>query len=295
MFFGSKESILWTPSETNAAINHCVINAKMFTQFCNATGNSSDRNNYVVSPVAMLFRWCRPTAIGRLIISVIVNAINRFTNWAFPHVFQKMFNFKPSFTDFNSSAPIIFIGIMLWIGAAIYHAVPALVGIGFGKSMSSEPAIQATIANTTPQRSIADNFLSTANTSTKTSVGSISSAFSRKSLNDGVFPKDLSHERFSFPRTATGLFGSRSQGASSCNNDLSTITQAFVLAVFFPAIDSWVGITDHQKLAEPLVNQRRSFLWHNNKCKLLCFRGGPWDRYQGPLLYYETGGAIYQG
>ncbi len=58
--------------------------------------------------VALLFGSCRPSAIRRLIVSVVVDSVNRVVGrWATAHVGKKRFVGVPAFTDGDATVGVI--------------------------------------------------------------------------------------------------------------------------------------------------------------------------------------------
>lgn len=70
----------------------------------------------------------RPSAIVRLVVAVVVDAINRHS-WRFlTHVRKKVVELHPSFADCNSAPAILRESVIGRIGASLLHRVPRIVG-----------------------------------------------------------------------------------------------------------------------------------------------------------------------
>ena len=79
----------------------------------------------VVSSIPGLFFCCRPTAIFWAIIAIIVNTIKAMRRaWALTHISKKALKIKPSVTDGDSSAAVIFIVDSIRVKASAFHSSP---------------------------------------------------------------------------------------------------------------------------------------------------------------------------
>lgn len=84
-------------------------------------------SNYAVyASIIHLLKSGRPPAIFWAIIAIIVNAVNReIGGWARPHIGIELLEDLPLFADFNASATIARIAMILWIFATLSHAPPS--------------------------------------------------------------------------------------------------------------------------------------------------------------------------
>lgn len=87
------------------------VNASSFGPRCDRLGFSSKCKKSASSPVSGLFSSCCPLAIGRLVISLIIDALNTvFWRWSWPHVGHEVFKTSPPATNFDPTATIVFEG-----------------------------------------------------------------------------------------------------------------------------------------------------------------------------------------
>ena len=82
-----------------------------------------------LTPIIILLKVCSPSAILRAIWSAVVNTIKGvFVFWSSAHICKKVFvRMKPSFTDFNSTASVIWIVSGVRTCAANSHTDPRSV------------------------------------------------------------------------------------------------------------------------------------------------------------------------
>jgi len=82
---------------------------------------------YADSPIQLLFPPCTPFTIRRLVVSVVVNAINTFAYGSIPHVFVEEYKAMPPGTHAYSPPPVVFIGRVLRMLTSGYHRLPCVV------------------------------------------------------------------------------------------------------------------------------------------------------------------------
>lgn len=99
----------------------------MRSQILQASSFSPERNVYIITSVSRLFASCRPFAISRFVISVIVNTFNGHAFRGFSHVVQKIGKIHPSFTNFYSSTTIVFVRFFIWVKASFFNRLPASI------------------------------------------------------------------------------------------------------------------------------------------------------------------------
>lgn len=82
-----------------------------------------------LAPIVNLLKACRPPAVARFVVSVVVDAINLKTRWAFSHVFQKRCEREtPPLANPNAATAVVFEGFIGRVVAAANHIHPAIVG-----------------------------------------------------------------------------------------------------------------------------------------------------------------------
>jgi len=77
--------------------------------------------------ISLLFR-CSPTAIPRLVISIVINPIKCHSFWSWPHIFQKCFKGKsPRQANIYSASCMTWTGcLILWI-TSLQHCSPTYI------------------------------------------------------------------------------------------------------------------------------------------------------------------------
>ena len=92
---------------------------------------SADMTRLAALPlITVLFFGRGPSAIARFVVAVIIDTINRHAFRHTHHVGNKILDPVPTLANDYSSAPIIFIGRMFWVVAAMNHANPAFIHFG---------------------------------------------------------------------------------------------------------------------------------------------------------------------
>ena len=99
------------------------IMAPLRERFCLTEGGEYDAG----AAIGVLFRRGGPSTVARLVVAVIVNTINRFSNRWFAHIGQKVLELLPSFADSNAAAAVSAPVSVLWVGASVAHASPARI------------------------------------------------------------------------------------------------------------------------------------------------------------------------
>lgn len=93
-------------------------------------------NMPILARVSSLLSFRRPPTILWLIVAVIINAVNRKTFGARPHVgVEGGERISPSFTNCNSSVSIIFIGRIIGIFASLNHSYPHSILRSMGQAV----------------------------------------------------------------------------------------------------------------------------------------------------------------
>jgi hypothetical protein len=86
------------------------------------------RSRHSLSSVACLFSACCPAAVGRLVISIVVNSVDCVPARPIAHVFKEITKrLSPPFADGNTSAAIVFVSNAILAIAPINHILPSLV------------------------------------------------------------------------------------------------------------------------------------------------------------------------
>lgn len=103
--------------------------------------------------IVNLLIGCRPATISRLIVTVIIDAIDGCTFWSLPHVCDKVlvgtaYTDVPSVTNGDASTTIIGPFRVPFIKATAQHGFPRPVGVRRGLSMCEQPSSGLLFLNT---------------------------------------------------------------------------------------------------------------------------------------------------
>ena len=124
MPWGASHGILDRPSVREPFPDRLVFHSETFAQFSKAGSDSTESHNLVGSSVPHLFFVRNPTAVARLVISVVVDAVNLFAWRLLFHVLQKVFKDLPSFAHFYSTSSVSSKAFDVWIRASGFHCSP---------------------------------------------------------------------------------------------------------------------------------------------------------------------------
>src|SRR5438445_9603020 len=101
----------------------------MNARITQATGETTEGNHVVPSGISFLLKLCRPSAVIRLVVSIIVFSINAFVLWCLPHVREKRFKgVTPSIAHGYSSPSIVSKLMEVRVVAAFLNPHPRSVG-----------------------------------------------------------------------------------------------------------------------------------------------------------------------
>lgn len=127
------------PSSIKASSNGSFTNASSPFPFISCESLFVKCKKPSVSSVAAIFSGSHPSTILRRVISVIVDSVNlmlRSRSW--PHICKKVFKRKaPSFTNTDSTCPIIFVALAVLIMTTSFHAIPDVKFWGFSHAVCS--------------------------------------------------------------------------------------------------------------------------------------------------------------
>jgi hypothetical protein len=78
--------------------------------------------------VSGLLEVGRPSAIVRLVVTIIVDAVKRQARWSCSHIsIEVLETVDPSFTNADTSTAIILVRLMVSVVASTFHADPSPV------------------------------------------------------------------------------------------------------------------------------------------------------------------------
>lgn len=94
------------------------------------------REQDVSATIVLLFGPCRPPAILRFVIAVIVwITIKRLSRRTLAHIFKEILKRQPASTYRNSPSAVMPVAIVKWIGAAREHMLPRAINRGASHSV----------------------------------------------------------------------------------------------------------------------------------------------------------------
>lgn len=104
-----------------------AANVVDFAPFCDRSDNARYLNKDCVSFIVGLFCRRSPTAVARLVVAVVVNAVERAAFRPLPHVHQKILKGQPSFADRDATAAVSFVGRVIFLIASDFHRLPRAI------------------------------------------------------------------------------------------------------------------------------------------------------------------------
>jgi len=123
------ESIVWVQSTIQSALYSTVGYVKLAAKFFHARGYSINRENSIRVHILHLLNVRCPSAVSRLVISIIVwISINGFSDWTSAHISKEVLKRFPSLTYQNSFSSVMFKTSSFWICTPLNHAHPSLIG-----------------------------------------------------------------------------------------------------------------------------------------------------------------------
>lgn len=80
--------------------------------------------------IIALFLTCGPSAIGRFVVAVVVDAVKSFPGRTLAHVFEKVPKVVPSVTNRDSATSVPSVSMMCFGVAPSAHLHPRIMGAG---------------------------------------------------------------------------------------------------------------------------------------------------------------------
>lgn len=115
--------------------------------------------------ISNLLACSSPPTIARLIITVIINPVNRMSgSWSKSHISYKVIKTQPTFTDLYPSATVIFIANIIDIVTASFHIRPHHIFRRCSKRLAFIRHTSAGLRQPSKEATLKDIFLVTANT-----------------------------------------------------------------------------------------------------------------------------------
>lgn len=168
---GFSESLGYAPSLHVKPCPDCArVNASGFGPLSHGLGFSIVSKKPARASVPGLIGFCSPSAIGRLVISIVIDALNRMLwGWTKPHVLKKVFKMSPPIANFNTATPIVLeTGISIASTSCVKEAPdPVLCGSGQSvrnRSLSPDTPAADAVAVPQPLSAICNSFSAIAST-----------------------------------------------------------------------------------------------------------------------------------
>lgn len=123
-----RKNLLRRPPPRHSFENHSRRYAESFRPHGDGLCRTIMRDPRVVSSVIVLLSFCRPAAVFRTIVSIIIYTVNAVTIWARPHIVPEGKEvFRPTRTYFYASRAVMFICRACWRPTAKPHLKPNIV------------------------------------------------------------------------------------------------------------------------------------------------------------------------
>lgn len=124
-----KEGFLNVPSVLQSPSDKHVVSSESLNEFNQRRSNPAQRVNDVAPSVSRLTLVSGPDTISRLVVPVVVNALNRPSLFARSHVVKKGGErLSPLLTRNKLTAAVVFVAFVLFSFTSVLQAAPAHVG-----------------------------------------------------------------------------------------------------------------------------------------------------------------------
>lgn len=131
----SERHLSW-PSAPDPGVSTPIVYRQFFTHLRETSLRSAKGHADRVAPIRRLLSSCRPSAVGRFIVPVAVDAIDRVRRGGpRAHVGEEVFESLPSVAYANASTAIIGEPFGAGVRATFAHAAPRLPFWGAGTSV----------------------------------------------------------------------------------------------------------------------------------------------------------------
>lgn len=120
----SEDGSFCIPSPAQAFEDRVTIDWAKFGPLAHGFGFPVDREMSIFSTIVCLNKSIGPAAIPRLIIAVVIDAINRHAIWRQAHVSNKVPKIIPAITDGDAPPSVIFERTVIGVSASFAHRTP---------------------------------------------------------------------------------------------------------------------------------------------------------------------------
>lgn len=122
---------MFRPAIACASNNSSIIDSSKLSGFCKRHSSPKISDKTVAALIDVLLKNGSPAAVIRLIVTVVINAVNGQTVARLTHIFQEVFKHKPTLTDGYSSAAVVVKGRVRTAQASRLHVTPCFISLGF--------------------------------------------------------------------------------------------------------------------------------------------------------------------
>ena len=144
--FGSlAQGTLYRPSLFETLVNCCITYAYYFSPLFDSECLPVKRQVTAIAAIVHLSKRNGPSAIARLIIAIIVDAVKGvFVARPWPHIrIKALKGIKPSLAYFGTSPAICRVGMVIRLGATVKHLAPGFVFRRIAKSVCPTGVVAA--------------------------------------------------------------------------------------------------------------------------------------------------------
>lgn len=126
----SRKTLFCAPSFVNSSIQSSWHHSKSLRPLGDGQCFAVEGKVSINSHISMLLGFCRPAAIIRFVVSIIVYAIDSIADcWPIAHISKKVFKSLPSFADRNPPGAVVFEPGTRWSVASSHDPAPSRVHI----------------------------------------------------------------------------------------------------------------------------------------------------------------------
>lgn len=123
-FRGTEYGVFYTPSVPKPSTNQNMVHSEFFTHLGDASSNTTNGNNPVISSISCLLYQGGPFAVFSKITKVVIFSFKREALRAMAHVFQKIREVTPSFTHSYTAPTVQVIVLIFGIVTSLVHGQP---------------------------------------------------------------------------------------------------------------------------------------------------------------------------
>lgn len=124
-----RESTLNGPAKfADSCFKGAVRNANLLGPFCKGFCDTVPGDESVSTSVSRLLFRCRPSAVFRAVVAVVVDAVKRRAGGPRADIGKKVFKgLQPAVADFDAAASVVLVFFVLNITAPLFHHAPCSV------------------------------------------------------------------------------------------------------------------------------------------------------------------------